>query len=321
MVLYLQNKKRIIIITSYGTYTKKMAIPSLYDITLPLMKFLSDEKQHKIPEIVDYLTNHFQLTEEEKNKLKPSGDRTVFRNRIDWARFELKKAGLMSVSPEKIHEITSDGIEILKKNPEKIDRKFLLLQVPKYAEYFKALKERSDEKGEISISENENRSPEDMMMTGYNEYRKNFESEILERIMNNSFNFFEHLVIDLIAKMGYGRGKVTGRTGDGGIDGIIDEDKLGLSQIFLQAKRWKGTVGSKELRDFAGMLDSKKSKKGIFITTSHFSDEAREFAPTTSSKIVLINGKRLAELMFEHNVGFSPGDNYQLKNIDEDYFS
>jgi len=297
-----------------------MAIPSLYDITLPLLKFLSDEKQHKIPEIVDYLTNHFQLTEEEKNKLKPSGDRTVFRNRVDWARFELKKAGLMSVSPEKIHEITSDGIEILKKNPVKIDRKFLR-EITKYAEYFNALKEKSDETEEISTSESENRSPEDMIMVGYNEYRKNFESEILERIMNNNPDFFEHLVIDLLAKMGYGRGKVTGRSGDGGIDGIIDEDKLGLSQIFLQAKRWQATVGGPELRDFAGMLDSKKSKKGIFITTSHFSDEAREFVQTTSSKIVLINGKRLAELMFEHNVGFTHGDTYQLKNIDENYFS
>jgi len=121
--------------------------------------------------------------------------------------------------------------------------------------------------------------------------------------------------------MGYGRGEVTGRSGDGGIDGIIDEDKLGLSQIYLQAKRWQGTVPGKEIRDFAGMLDSKKSKKGIFITTSNFSNEAKEFIKATSSKIVLINGKRLAELMFEHNVGFSPGDIYQLKNIDEDYFS
>jgi len=295
-----------------------MAIPSLYDITLPLLQFLSDKKARPIADIKNHFTNYFKLTDEEKKKLKPSGGQTIFHNRVDWARFELKKAGLISVSSEKMNEITLEGLDILKKNPEKIDRKFLL-QVPKYYEYFNELKEEKSE--EIQTTESENNSPEDMIISGYTEYRRNLESEILDRIKNDSPDFFEHLVVDLIEKMGYGRGTVTGKSGDGGIDGMIDQDKLGLDQIYLQAKRWKGTVSSKELRDFAGMLDSKKSKKGIFITTSDFSNDTKEFVKTTSSKISLINGKRLSQLMFEHNVGFAPGDHYQLKTIDEDYFS
>ena len=143
----------------------------------------------------------------------------------------------------------------------------------------------------------------------------------MDKVKENTPDFFEQLVVNLIEKMGYGRGTVTGKSGDGGIDGLIDEDKLGLSQIFLQAKRWKGTVPGKEIRDFAGMLDSKKSKKGIFITTSDYSNDAKEFVKTTSSKIILINGKKLAELMFEYNVGFSSGVKMELKTINEDYFS
>jgi len=203
-------------------------------------------------------------------------------------------------------------------NPEKIDRK-LLHQIPKYVEFINSMKDGNSE--ETSLITDQNTSPEDLIISGYTEYRKNIESEILEKIKNNHPDFFEYLVIDLIEKMGYGRGTVTGKSGDGGIDGMVDEDKLGLSQIYLQAKRWLGVVPGREIRDFAGVLDSKKSKKGIFITTSDFSQDAKEFVKTTSSKIILINGNRLSQLMFEHDVGFSKSDTYQLKTIDEDYFT
>jgi len=296
-----------------------LTIPSLYDITLPLLQFMNDQKQHSRIDIIHHLTNHFNLTDEDKNKVTPSGGQKVFPNRVDWARFELKMGRLIKVNPDKLHEITPEGIEVLKQNPEKINRKYLL-ELPKYREYF--YKEKDEEK-EVSgvVSLDENVSPEDIIIAGYVEYKRNLESEILDRIKNNPPDFFEKLVVDLVEKMGYGRGTVTGKSGDGGMDGMIDEDKLGLGQIYLQAKRWQGTVPGKEIRDFAGMLDSKKSKKGIFITTSGFSQEAKEFVKNTTSTIRLINGKRLAELMFEFNVGFSPGEKYQLKTIDEDYFS
>jgi restriction system protein len=294
-----------------------MVMPKLYEITKPVLQFLSKDT-HSIPEIRSHVTELFRLTDEEKTKMKPSGGQTLFHNRVDWARFELKKAGLVLVSSDGMSTITQDGLDVLNKNPGLIDRKFLRT-IPLYEKYLESLKGKVTEETQPTITED--MSPEDMIISGFNEYKQNLESEILERIKNSSPDFFEKLVVNLIEKMGYGRGTVTGKSGDGGIDGMIDEDRLGLSQIYLQAKRWQGTVPGKELRDFAGVLDSKKSKKGIFITTSDFSKDAREFVKMITSTIVLINGKKLAELMFEFNVGFSPGDHYQLKTIDEDYFS
>ena len=175
-----------------------MALPKLYDITLPLLQFLNDQNLHSRTEITNHLANHFNLTEEERNKLKPSGGQTVFQNRVDWARFELKKGGLIEVLPDKSHKITSDGIEALKKNSEKIDRKYLLT-VPKYYEYFHKLNAEEKEE-ETTISIDENTSPEDMVITGFTEYRKNLESEILSRIMQKDPDFFERLVLDLIVR-------------------------------------------------------------------------------------------------------------------------
>lgn len=289
-------------------------IPKLYEITLPFLEFMKDQKPRSRSEIRVYLADHFNLTEEDKNKLTPGAKQKVFQNRVDWARFELRKGGLIETI-EKMYKITKEGLEILQNKPERIDRKFLL-QIPKYYEHH--FKEKNEED---TTNIDENTSPEDKIIAGYIEYKQNLKSEILDKIKDNPPEFFEQLVIDLIEKLGYGKGTATGKSGDGGIDGLIDEDTLGLGQIYLQAKRWRGTVPIKEIRDFAGMLDSKKSKKGIFITTSDFSNECREFIKTTSSKIVLINGEKLAELMFEFDVGFSPRETYHLKIIDEDYFS
>ncbi len=311
MILKINNKE-------INQYWKLMTMPKLYEITLPLLQFLNEKTSQSIPEMMKYLTNHFQLTEEERTRMKPSGGETVLRNSIGWARFELKKAGLIVVTSDGTTTITTNGISVIKQNPEIIDRKFLRT-IPKYEEYLTGFKEKQTE--ETQSAETENMSPEDMIISGYNEYKQNLESEILERVKTNSPEFFEMLVVALIEKMGYGRGTVMGKSGDGGIDGMIDEDRLGLSQIYLQAKRWQGSVPAQVIRDIAGVLDSKKSKKGIVITTSDFSSDSREFVKTTSSKIVLINGNKLASLMFEFNVGFSAGDQYQLKTIDEDFFS
>ena len=294
-----------------------MKIPSLYEITLPLLQYLQDEIPKTKKEMVEFVCAHFKLTETERKQLKPSGGQTLVDNRCGWAKFELKKAGLIEVLADKTMKITSSGQEILRKNPNEINRKYLM-GIPTYFEYINNLKD--DDNSDLATPVDENASSEDIMNSGFRKYRQELESDILDKVKNNTPDFFEQLVVDLIEKMGYGRGTVTGKSGDGGIDGLIDEDKLGLSQIFLQAKRWKGTVPGKEIRDFAGMLDSKKSKKGIFITTSDYSHEAKEFVKTTSSKIILINGKKLTELMFEYNVGFSTGVKMELKTIDEDYF-
>lgn len=295
-----------------------MGLPKLYEITLPLLQFLKDETPRSKKETLEFVCEHFKLTEIERKQLKPSGGQSLIDNRCGWARFELKKAGLIEQLTDKTMKITSSGLEILQKNPDEINRKYLM-GISTYFEYINKIKENDESDSVTPVDENA--SSEDIMNSGFRKYKQDVESEILDKIKDNTPDFFEQLVVDLIKKMGYGRGTVTGKSGDGGIDGLIDEDKLGLSQIFLQAKRWKGTVPGKEIRDFAGMLDSKKSKKGIFITTSDYSHEAREFVKTTSSKIILINGKKLTELMFEYNVGFSSGVKMELKTIDEDYFS
>lgn len=286
---------------------------------LPLLRYLADKKEHSIGDINEYLTSYFKLTDEEKNQLKPSGGQTLFRNRWGWGRFELKKAGLVETLLNADTKITQEGLNVLKQNPEKINRKFLL-QIPQYSEFVKSMKEKQGEKLETISFDSENRTPEDMIIDGYNEIRTNLEQEILDKINQSSPDFFERLVVTVIEKMGYGKGTVTGRSGDGGVDGIILGDKLGFEEIYLQAKRWGGTVSRPDINKFAGSLLDKKSKKGIFITTSDFSKEAREYVKKIDTKIILINGKTLTDLMFEYNVGFKTGDTYQLKKIDEDFF-
>ena len=297
-----------------------MAIPKLYEITLPLLKILNDGIPRTRKETVKAVCEHFNLSEEERKQLKPSGGQALIENRTGWAIFELKKAGLVEKLPDNTIKITDEGLKILEANPTKIDRKFLMT-TPTYSKYFNKLKDDNEEEDTTSPSIDENASPEDLMNSSYRKYKKELELEILEKVKENHPDFFEHVVVDLIEKMGFGRGTVTGKSGDEGIDGMIDEDELGLSQILLQAKRYQGTVPGRDVRDFAGSLDSKKSKKGIFLTTSDFSNETRKFVEHTSSKIILINGKKLAELMFEHKVGFSSGVKMELKTIDEDYFS
>lgn len=286
---------------------------------LPLLKYLNDGKPRHWKDLEPIMANKFNLTDKERNQLKPSGDQTLFNNRIGWAIFELKKSGL--VSREKgIMQITEDGKKILQANPQKIDRKFLL-QIPKYAEFYESMMQKRKEKQQEETEISENQSPEDMIIEGYDEIRRNFQQEILEKINNSSPAFFEQLVVILFEKMGYGKGTITGRTGDGGVDGILSGDKLGVDEIYLQAKKWSANVSRPEINKFAGSLLDKQSKKGIFITTSDFSKEAIEYVKKIDSKIILVNGKKLADLMFEYNVGFQEGDTYQLKKIDEEFFS
>ncbi len=296
-----------------------MAIPDFQSIMLPLLDCVKDGKEWNIADMDNHLTNHFSLTEQERTELKPSSStETLFHNRMLWASFYLKKAGLLIDPRRSFRKISSEGLNVLKRKPEKINIDFLM-QYPSFIEFYS--KKKDDRTIQTSTNEIKSKTPEDMIIEGYKEIQDNLEKEILEKIKKNPPEFFEQLVVNLVEKMGYGLGTVIGKSGDKGVDGMIKQDTLGLNEIYLQAKRWDGTVPAKEIRDFAGSLLSKKSKKGIFITTSDFSDDSIDFIKSIDNKIVLINGQRLAHLMFEHNVGFLPGDNYQLKKIDEEYFS
>ncbi|HLO87394.1 MAG TPA: restriction endonuclease [Nostocaceae cyanobacterium] len=301
-----------------------MSIPDFQTIMLPLLKYASDGKEHTLRETITYLADKFNLTEEERKELLQSGQQTVFDNRVGWSRTYLKKAGLLETPKRGCFKITDRGIEVLKQSPQEINVKFLK-QFPEFIQFTTTKKDHDISEDEImEISET---TPQESIEFGYQKIRKELEIELLNRVKTCSPDFFERLVIDLLVKMGYGgsrrdAGKAVGKSGDGGIDGIIKEDKLGLDIVYIQAKRWDNTtVGRPEIQKFAGALQGYRAKKGIFITTSKFSQEARDYVSRIDSKIVLIDGQELAQLMIDNNIGVSTISIYEIKKIDSDYFT
>jgi restriction system protein len=301
-------------------------IPKYEEIMLPFLKYLADGKEHGLSETHDALAEQFKLTDDELRELLPSGRQPVFRNRVGWARTYMKKAGLL-ISPKRAHfKISDKGIELLKENPTEITSKFLT----RYDDFveFQSIKKNKKDNGHLlqtQLFNNSDQTPEEYLEYAYQKLHSELAKELLDIVKSCSPEFFEKLVIDLLITMGYGgsrkdAGQAMGKSGDGGIDGIINEDKLGLDVIYLQAKRWDNAVPVKEIRDFTGALASKKAKKGIFITTSSFPNSVYEFVRQVEYKIILIDGERLANLMIEHSIGLSTVNTYHVKTIDSDYF-
>ncbi len=290
---------------------------------LPLLKTIADGHSYSFKDVCDKLAKEFNLTEEEKSITLPSGPQPLFVNRVGWARFDLKRAGLIESKTRGTLQITKIGLDALKKNPEMLNRKSLM-QFNGFIEYQTISKKNKEQ--EIDDSANHIKTPEELIEEGFNSIKQNLSTELLEQILNSSPKFFEILVVDLLLKMGYGgsridAGKAIGQSGDGGIDGIIKEDKLGLDIIYIQAKKWKGPVPVKEIWDFAGALLGRKAKKGIFIATSSFPQSAYDFVSGIEHKIILIDGEKLTDLMIEYNVGVAIQNTYEIKKIDIDYFS
>ena len=302
-----------------------MTIPDYQTLMLPVLRLSSDQKEHKFRTTVDELADEFGLTDEERTELLPSGNQAVFNNRVGWARSYLKQAGLLASPKRGYFNITSQGIELLSENPKLINIS-VLERYPEFMEFKARRKEKTNDAAEETITESpSSETPEDSLASAYRTLRENLEQEILDSIADSSPSFFEKLVVDLLVNMGYGgtrqdAGRALGKSGDGGIDGIINEDRLGLDVIYIQAKRWEGTVGRPEIQKFAGALQGQRARKGVFITTSNFSKEAVEYASMIESKIILIDGSRLSSLMAEHNVGVSTVGKYEVKKVDSDYF-
>ncbi len=300
-----------------------MAIPDYQSIMLPLLRFASDGTEHTTRESVNHLADEFNLTEQERKEMLPSGTAKLFDNRVGWASTYLRKAGLIESPKKGVFKITERGKDVLSQNPENIDVKYLE-QFPEFIEFKKPKKDKIDGSDTATIG-TDDVNPEETLEKAYQELKDTLSSELLQTIKNGSPEFFERLVVDVLLRMGYGgsrkeAGEAVGKSGDGGIDGIIKEDKLGLDIIYVQAKRWEDSVGSPEIQKFAGALQGQKARKGIFITTSDFSKKAVEYVKNIDSKIILIGGQHLAELMIEHNVGVSPVASYEVKSIDTDYF-
>lgn len=299
-------------------------IPDYQSLMLPLLKLVADKIEHKYRDLIEKLAIEFNVTEEERKELLASGNQPIFDNRVGWAKTYLKKAGLLDSPKRALFVITPLGIETLKKNPDKIDAKYLR-QFPSFLEFQTASKNDAEE--QVSNEESSARTPEENLDNAYQNIRKSLALELLNKVVELSPAFFERLVVELLVKMGYGgsikdAGKAMGKSGDEGIDGTIKEDKLGLDIIYIQAKRWKpgNVVGRPELQKFVGALAGQGAKKGIFITTSNFSKEALEYTPRNETKIVLIDGELLAQLMIDYNLGCTTQQVYELKKIDNDYF-
>lgn len=302
-----------------------MGIPDYQTIMLPLLQLAGDGHDHRFRDAIEALASQFNLNDSERSELLPSGTAAVFDNRVGWARTYLKQAGLLEAPKRGIFRITVPGRALLAEQPTAINVEVLLRYQP-----FQAFRSRRRDKGEdgtapaeLPIADSE--TPEDTLAIAYQKLRRNLESDLLEQVKSASPAFFERLVIDLLVAMGYGgsrvdAGRAVGRSGDGGIDGIIKEDKLGLDVIYVQAKRWENVVGRPEIQKFAGALQGQRANKGVFITTSSFTREAREYVEIINSKIILLDGERLSSLMVDHNVGVSLLGVYELKKIDSDYF-
>jgi restriction system protein len=301
-----------------------MAIPDYESIMLPLLQFADDGEEHSLREAYDKLADYFNLSQDERKELLPSGQQEVFHNRVGWARTFLKKAGILESTRRGYLRITKRGLDVLGQNLNKIDNHFL----EQYEEFrkFKSTKHKKKTEIKPSSSVTEEATPEEALEGAYEGLRDNLISELLEQLKASSSSLFEKIVVELLVKMGYGgtrkdAGKAIGGSGDEGIDGIIKEDRLGLDIIYIQAKKWDNTVGRPEIQKFAGALQGQRARKGIFITTSNFSREAYEYASRIDSKIVLIDGDTLAQLMIDNNLGVSLTAIYEIKRIDSDYFT
>lgn len=300
-----------------------MAIPDFQSVMLPLLNFAADKQEHSLQDAVDSLAVKFELTSEERQELLPSGKQARFDNRVAWARSYFKQAGLVENTRRGFFKISDRGFSLLKTNPKKINIK-LLEQFPEFIE-FRSVRKDINEVQLVLIDEPEKQTPEEQLENAYKILSDGLASEIIQQVKTCSPTFFERLVVELLLAMGYGgtragAGRAIGQSGDGGIDGIIDEDKLGLDSIYIQAKRWEGTVGRPEIQKFVGALQGNRAHKGVFITTSDFTKDAQEYVKNISNKVVLINGFTLAKLMIENDVGVSIAATYKVKKIDSDYF-
>ncbi len=299
-----------------------MPIPTYDKVMPPLLQFAGDGQEHSVSEAVEILGEFFHLTEQERSELVPNGTKSRFYDRVTWAKTYLKKAGLIAATGRGLFRITPRGEQVLDENPTHIDRTYLK-QFPEFLEFITPSEERDPDFYLDHIE-----TPRMIMYATYQNMLIDLAEDLLDYVLSSSPTFFERLVIDLLLAMGYGSsleaaGKHLGKSGDGGLDGYIQEDKLGLDTIYVQAKRYsrENSVGRPAVQGFVGSLMGAGANKGVFITTSRFSREAVEYARSMQNlKIILIDGQQLTQLMIEHDVGVSVEKTYIIKRIDSDYF-
>jgi restriction system protein len=305
-----------------------MPVPKYDEMTLPILRILADGKEHSQSEIADKIAEQFHLTPEERAQRLPKVKATYLRHRLGWAGFRLRRAGLADSPRTGTLQITEQGRKFLATNPTQLRAKDFE-QFPQWVSFTeetrKQRREREDAITPSSLEERPDETPEERIVAAFNELNETLVTELLTRLMNVDPFRFEQIVLDLLVAMGYGgsfkeAAAVTQKIGDEGIDGVINEDRLGLDVIYVQAKRWKGNVGREAIQNFVGALAGKKASKGVFITTSAFNSNARVYVDNLPQTVILIDGRRLAELMIEHGIGVAEEHAYSVKKIDSDYF-
>jgi restriction system protein len=308
-----------------------MPIPEFNEIKAPALQLFADGVPHKLSDLFEKLADHFNLSEQERNELLPSGVQRRWHNRANWACYDLYRAGLLDRPKKGLYVITETGKDVAAQKPTFIDREFLM-QFPAFVQFTQRSKSKETLHGAEESAQAtpdvavESKTPDELISLAYQTLNQTLKREILDLVKKMDSYKFERLVLDLLLAMGYGgsreeAAKVTKASGDEGIDGVINEDKLGLDVIYLQAKCWKETiVGRKEIQSFVGALAGQQAHKGVFITTSEFTDTAIEYAKKVSQKVILISGDRLAELMVQYNIGVALSHSYEVKHVDSDYF-
>jgi restriction system protein len=302
-----------------------VAIPDFQSLMLPLLKYAADGEEHSLADARAHLAREFSLSEAEVAELLPSGRQALFGNRVSWAKIYLVRALLLESPRRAFFKLAPRGREVLEvEKPARIDLR-LLSRYPEIVE-FRQAKDRPGAPPPGPGPEEPIQTPEEILESAYLKIRSDLIEEVLTQVKKASPAFFERLVVDLLVRMGYGgsredAGQAVGRGGDEGIDGVINEDRLGLDTIYLQAKRWEGTVGRPEIQKFVGALHGKRAKKGVFLTTSCFSSDAREYVAHIDPKVILIDGAQLAHYMVDFKLGVTVAATYELKRVDSDYFA
>ena len=305
-----------------------MAIPDYQSLMRPVLAAVS-EHPSRVADLVDHMSNEFALNPEEREQLLPSGQQRLIANRIHWSAFYLFRAGLLNRPRRGWVEITDRGREALARFPTRIDNQSLD-QYPEFREFRERRPTPTSGDGVTAptiIGRESDLTPEEILRNAHAEMQRTLREELIERVLSAPPRFFENLVVELLVSMGYGganplAGQTLGRSGDNGVDGVIDQDSLGLDRVYVQAKRYARhvSVGSGEIRDFFGSLDRFRAAKGLFVTTSSFSKSARETAEHLSKRIVLIDGESLTDLMTRYNVGVRVEQTFPIKKVDEDFF-
>jgi len=300
-----------------------MPVPEYQDLMLPLLQIAADGKTRHRREFAADLAEYLHLTKDQLAELMPASGKPVFSKRASWAIGHLYRAGLL-IRPTRAHyQISDRGREVLAENPDKLDNNYLA-RFEEFRAYWKRGSSKREEQ-EVYATQND-ATPEETLEAAYQQIRSDLALELLDQVKSSSPQFFERLVVELLVSMGYGgsmrdAGMALGKSGDEGIDGTIKEDRLGLDVIYLQAKRWEGTVGRPEIQKFVGALHGKHAKKGVFLTTGTYAKSAIDYASAIDPKVVLIDGERLAEYMIDFGIGVSTKATYQVKRIDSDYFN